>query len=90
MTPIVRPSFSLMLAAKDTSQPKPRLFIFSADNGSHCVPSKNNAFANSPFNSSGNSSTFERPPLMLLPPTQRKTGKHSSAAAASFGMKTTH
>ena len=71
MTPIVRPSFSLMLAANDTSQPTPRLFIFSGDNGSHCVTSKNNAFAKSPFSSSGNASSFERPPLMLLPPTQK-------------------
>jgi len=77
-----------MLAAKDTSQPKPRLFILPADNGNHCVPSKNNAFACSPFNSFGSSSSFERPPLMLLPPTQRKTGKGSSAAEASVGMKT--
>jgi hypothetical protein len=42
------------------------------------------------LSSFGNSSTFERPPLMLLPPTQRKTGKGSSAAEASVGMKTAH
>jgi len=87
MMPIVRPSFSLMLAANDTSEPKPRLFIFSADNGSHCVPSKNNAFANSPFSSFGSSSTFERPPLMLLPPRRGRPAKGSSAAEASVGTK---